>query len=49
MDELIALSDLIKIILWSIEGDFDGTLNAVSPSPVQNKGFVTAVGSVLKD
>ena len=44
----IALSDLIKIILWSIEGDFNGTLNAVSPSPIQNKGFVTAVGSVLK-
>ena len=44
----IALSDLIKIILWSIEGDFNGTLNAVSPNPVQNNGFVIALGSVLK-
>ena len=44
----IALSDLIKIILWSIEGDFNGTLNAVSPNPVQNNRFVTALGSVLK-
>ena len=44
----IELHDLVKIFTWAIEGDFSGSLNAVSPSPVQNKVFVTHLGKILK-
>ena len=29
----IELSDLVEIIIWAIEGDYEGSLNAVSPNP----------------
>jgi uncharacterized protein (TIGR01777 family) len=44
----IELSDLVEIIIWAIEGDYEGTLNAVSPNPVTNREFVNTLGSVLK-
>jgi uncharacterized protein (TIGR01777 family) len=44
----IELDDLIRIILWSIHSDYSGPLNAVAPSPTQNKDFVKALGRVLK-
>ena len=44
----IELDDLVKIILWSINSDYSGPLNAVAPSPVQNKDFVKALGRILK-
>ncbi len=44
----IELDDLVKVILWSINSDYSGPLNAVAPSPVQNKDFVKALGRILK-
>ena len=44
----IELHDLVKIFIWAIEGDFSGSLNAVSPNPVQNKVFLAHLGKILK-
>ena len=44
----IELDDLVKVILWSINADYSGPLNAVAPKPVQNKDFVKVLGRILK-
>lgn len=44
----IELSDLVRVILWCIDNDYSGPLNAVSPNPTQNKNFVKAFGQILK-
>jgi uncharacterized protein (TIGR01777 family) len=44
----IELDDLVRIILWSIHSNYSGPLNAVAPSPIQNRDFVKVLGRVLK-
>lgn len=44
----IELDDLVRIILWSIHSNYSGPLNAVAPSPIQNRDFVKVLGHVLK-
>lgn len=44
----IELRDLVAVILWAIQADFSGPLNAVAPSPIQNKDFVKALSRILR-
>ena len=44
----IALTDLINIIIFLINNDkLQGSLNAISPSPVTNAKFTKTLGKVL--
>lgn len=44
----IELQDCVRIILWAIQSDFSGALNAVAPAPIQNKDFVKALSRHLR-
>jgi len=43
----IHLADELGIILWALQGNVSGPLNAVSPNPVRMKDFARALGSAL--
>lgn len=43
----IELADCVRIILWVLQSDYSGALNAVAPSPIQNKDFVKALSRHL--
>lgn len=44
----IELRDLVRVILWAIQSDHSGALNAVAPTPIQNKDFVKALSRHLR-
>jgi uncharacterized protein (TIGR01777 family) len=43
----IHIDDLVKLALFTIQHEMSGPVNAVSPDPVTNAGFTTALSGVL--
>ncbi len=43
----ISLRDAVAVILWALQNDVSGHLNAVSPHPVTNLEFTKALGGAL--
>ncbi len=44
----IELGDFIKVILWAIDSDYSGYVNAVAPYPIKNKEFSKVLSQTLK-
>lgn len=43
----IHIKDLCRMVLWAIEGEVDGTMNACAPNPVTNKRFMSSLREKL--
>jgi uncharacterized protein len=44
----IHIDDEVGILLWALDEDVSGTINAASPNPVTNREFSKALGRVLR-
>ncbi|MBJ20518.1 MAG: TIGR01777 family protein [bacterium] len=43
----IQIGDLVRSILWCVEGPIEGAINAVAPEAIRNADFTRALGDVL--
>ncbi|MGE0709760.1 MAG: TIGR01777 family oxidoreductase [Planctomycetota bacterium] len=43
----IHIQDQVRLLLWALDGEVEGALNAVSPEPVRQRDFAAALGRAL--